>query len=91
MKTEMICVECGSGFTGGPQSKYCPACKKLKKTISRREERKRRKAERQLEERRKKLKSKGDKLRRDVLELERYNRKHGTNYSYGQAAARGII
>lgn len=91
MKTEMVCTNCGSGFIGGPGAKFCPACKKLKKTISRREERKRRKAVRQLEERRIILKGKGDKLRNAVLDLEKYNRKHGTNYSYGQAVRRRII
>lgn len=91
MKVEMVCTNCGSGFIGGPGSKFCPACKKLRKTASRREERKRRKAARQLEERRIRLQGKGDKLRRAVLDLENYNRKHGTNYSYGQAVQKGII
>lgn len=91
MKVEMVCTNCGSGFIGGPGSKFCPECKKLRKTASRREERKRLKASQRLEERRIILKGKGDKLRRDVLELENYNRKHGTNYSYGQAVRKGII
>lgn len=44
-----------------------------------------------MEERRIRLQGKGDKLRRAVLDLENYNREHGTNYSYGQAVQRGII
>lgn len=91
MKTEMVCINCGSGFVGGVQSKYCPACKRLKKTASRREERKRRKAEKQLEERAARKRCKTDTVRAAVKTVEKYNRKHGTNYSYGQAVQRGII
>lgn len=32
-----------------------------------------------------------DKLRKAIAEIEKYNKEHGTHYSYGEAVSRGII
>ncbi len=125
MKVEMICKDCGKGFIGGWNARYCPACKKERRKQRQRSEKYCKKCGKDIsgttakklcpeckkeklietsrnnyaqqkadltftaETSRKKLK--GSSLSDAVALVESYNRIHGTNYSYGQAARRGII
>jgi len=90
LKTEMICIECGSGYVGGPTSKYCPTCKRLRREMQRTQSKANEKVKKALEERTAKKKAKST-LSAVVSELEAYNRKHNEKLTYGQAVQKGII
>lgn len=81
MEREIICPYCGRKFTSTAwNTKYCPDCRYRADLAKQRENRELRK--------RKKL---SDPIVNAVIDLEEYNRIHDTNYSYGQAVAKGII
>ena len=74
---QRFCGLCGANITGQPGKKMCREC-----SLSIRGGKKKLTAEQ--------VKNKKT-LTETVKELEKYNRRHGTNYSYGQAVRRGII
>ncbi|MBQ8603878.1 MAG: hypothetical protein IJ410_03420 [Oscillospiraceae bacterium] len=91
MKTEMMCTVCGSVFVGGPTSKFCPECKRLRKDMHRESSRIKERAKKALEERSVRRKHKTDSLAAAVRRLEAYNKRTGENLSYGQRVQREII
>ena len=106
MKVKVKCQICDNFFMGGYAAKYCPACKKTKNLKQRfctlcgaditGQPSKKMCKECSLSIRggkklaREQAKNKKT-LAETVKELEKYNSRHGTNYSYGQAVQRGII